>query len=247
MVGLAARRKTSALCVFAILSIPTSEVSAMKFRLVLAALVGAACFVSSCGGDDDGPIQPPDETPPVRNRPDSMLTSWFERAYNTQDADLYDEMLDSVFTFKFLPADADSFGIILGLDDNDSWSRSKDIQSTSKMFDDNQVTSVSLDFVSITNNPYTGGDCDGCRELTASLELNVTIDEPGSDEPLELILEGSQVFLAKADTADAETLWVLFRQIDQEPPGKTAGRGDGERGISSTQPTTWGAVKARFF
>ena len=218
----------------------------MKFRLVLAALVGAACFVSSCGGDDDpAPMEPIDETPPVRSAPESLLTSWFERAYNTQDADLYEEMLDAGFTFRFLPENADEFELELGLDENDSWSRSKDIQSTTNMFNDNGVLGVSLNIASINNNDYSGGDCEDCLELTANISVRVTTDEPGDDD-LVRVTDSPQVFLVRPDPADT-TLWVLFRQLDRPAPGKMSSDGNGERGISSNEVKTWGEVKAEFY
>jgi hypothetical protein len=219
----------------------------MKSRLVFAALVGAACFLSSCGGDDDeGPIEPPDETPPVRNRPDSLLASWLERAYNEQDADLYEEMLDADFTFRFLPDDADTFEVELGLDANDSWSRAKDIQSTTNMFNDNEVSDVFLDVGSIQDNDYPGVDCDDCRELTANVAVRVTTHPPGAQEPEVLVTDSPQVFLVRPDPADT-TLWVLFRQLDRPRPAKTHSGGDDERGISSNEERTWGQIKAQFF
>jgi hypothetical protein len=217
----------------------------MKFRLVLVALVGAACFLSSCGGDDDGPMEPPVETPPVRNRADSLLTSWFERAYNTQDDDLYDEMLHSGFTFQFLPEDADSFDLELGLDENDFWTRTKDIQSTNNMFDDSEVSAVFLDVRSIQDDDYPGEDCDDCRQLTTSITIRVTTNPPGADEPLVLVTDSPQVFLVRPDPADT-TLWVVFRQLDRSPAPKTSGS-DGERGISSNEDRSWGEIKAEFY
>lgn len=219
----------------------------MKFRLVLAALVGAACFVSSCGGDDDpAPMEPIDETPPVRSAPESLLTSWFERAYNTQDGALYDEMLDSTFTFRFFSDDVDSFGTVLGLDVNGAWDKTNDLRSTNNMFNASTVSLVDLEITVHLNSPYSGGDCDNCRELVAGVDLHVTTNPPGEDE-LILDVVYDQVFIAKRDPADT-TLWVLFRQIDQNPSaGKSDNGGDGERGISSNEETSWGGLKAEFF
>ncbi|HKQ18521.1 MAG TPA: hypothetical protein VJW75_02125, partial [Candidatus Eisenbacteria bacterium] len=169
----------------------------MKSRFVLAALLGAACVFSSCGGDDDPAPMQPVETPPVRNHPDSLLTSWFERAYESEDDDLYSEMLDPGFTFVFLPADRDSFGLELNLDGNGAWGKTSDVGSTENMFDDGTVSDILLELSVTQTRDYAGGDCVDCKEIETNVNLHVVTNPSGASEPLDLVVDGPQTFILK--------------------------------------------------
>lgn len=220
----------------------------MKFRHALAAVSCAALLVSSCGGGDDGNPMDTNVEPPERNTPGTLLTDWFERAYNEQNSAFYEEALASDFTFNFLADDAESLRTILGPDD--FWDKTKDLQSTNGMFDDSTVRSVLLNITVNQNLEYQGDDCEGCRQLQTTVVLRVVTEPPGATEPLEFDVDSPQVFITKPDP-DSNGVWVLFRQNDQAsaaPIAVTGKRdGAGAPGIASIEPTSWGRVKGKFF
>ncbi len=203
--------------------------------LAIATLATLAC---GCGDEDDNPMTP-DANEPDRSTPSTLLTTFFETVYSTQDSTLYRAMLDSEFTFEFLQADADSLRDVLGTDN--AWGRTEDIQSTEAMFANASVTGVTLNLLVNSNAafPDTIG-CVSCRLLEATVTLRVATIGDGT-EPLIYTVDAPQTFITKKDPADS-TKWVLWRQHDlarSQPNafGKT-------RAVESK---SWGEIKGVFF
>ncbi len=187
---------------------------------ILSILLALPIFTGSpfCSKSDDEEEPLP---PPSRSSIDALLTSWFENAYNNQDSILYEEMLDDLFEFEFLPADAESLqnrGILPP--GANFWGKTSDLGSTGRMFRSDNVTSISLNLDIDQQSPYTGVDCTNCTDVLATVTLRVGAITQ-EDPELTLTVDSKQNFIVRKDAADT-TQWVIFRQIDSDLPAKHA-------------------------
>lgn len=207
--------------------------------ILCAAVFALGLIVGGCGDDDDGetPMDPVDETP-SRATPSDLLEEYFETAYASRDSALYHAMLDPEFTFEFLQADADSLRDLLGSDN--FWGRTLDLQSTGSLFRSSEVTGITLNLNVNSENAYVGEGCDGCRRLETTVTLRVATIGDGT-EPLIYTVDSPQTFVAKQNTADS--LWVLWQQVDRP---RSAARAGASSGKSATESKSWGSIKALF-
>ncbi|MFN0152085.1 MAG: hypothetical protein ACKVU1_15395 [bacterium] len=194
---------------------------------------------SSSWGKIKGLFYPAPPAPdPRRDTPDRLLNNFFEAAYRRQDSALYSEMLDPNFQFEFLQADADSLRDLLG--EGNFWGTTLDLRSTGNMFRSPDVTGVTLNLLVYTNNEYLGDNCVGCRQLEAEVALRIATVGDGT-EPLTYAIDSPQTFVAKLDPADS--LWVLFRQLDRPRSIPKSGT---ERSEPTVESASWGKIKGIF-
>lgn len=185
------------------------RLAALLILLALPIFIGAP-FCSKDKGTNPVPI-----IPPSRTTPSELLTNWFERAYSTQDSVLYEEMLDDAFEFNFLIVDAESLQARGQLPPGqDWWGKTLDLQSTGKMFRSDNVGDITLDILVTTETESTDPECEGCREVDATVTLRVTTN-PQAADPRILAVDSPQFFIVKKDPADT-TKWVVWKQIDRE-------------------------------
>jgi len=201
-------------------------------------MIALGALIAGCGDDaDENPMVPVDETP-SRATPVDLLQRYFETAYASRDSALYAAMLDPEFKFEFLQADADSLRDILGSDN--FWGRTLDLRSTGFLFRSPDVTAITLNLQVNNNNEYVGENCAGCRQLETTVTLRVATIGDGT-EPLIFTVDSPQTFVAKLDTADS--LWVLWQQIDRP---RSAAQRDLDDAETATEGTTWGRIKGLF-
>lgn len=167
---------------------------------------------------------------------------WFERAYSQRDSILYAEMLDSAFTFEFLPVDAESaFASCGGC--STSWGRLPDLQSAGAMFRTERITGITLDVSVDSNAAYVGDDCVDCRQVETTVALRIAMVWDGTDS-LVYTIDSPQTFVTKRDSRDSSK-WVLFRQIDGDrvSPKRGGLALTDSRDAPAVVPTTWGRIK----
>ncbi len=211
-------------------------------RALLLALFSLA-IASGCGEENECPLCP--IGPPSRGSPEDLLTEYFERAYQSQDSILYDEMLHADFRFHFLPGDADSLrlaGILIpGLD---AWGRVADVASTGAMFRSPKIGAIALQIV-VDSIASPDTSCAGCQRVETNVVLRVTT-RPDDPDPIILSVDSKQTFVVAKNPAD-DTKWVVVRQYDSDLPGTGARPLPGQGGPASTEPSTWGSIKGLYF
>lgn len=179
------------------------------------------------------------QPPPMRNTPANLVERWLQAAFESQDSLMYEEALHDDFIFEFLPQDADTLRDILGPDD--FWGKTLDLQSAGELFGAADIAEISFDLVMDQNTLFVDSACVGCRLLETTVSINVTFDEPVGD-PLVLTIDSPQTFVVARDPDDT-MLWVLWRQTDVAPAGRTIGW---TRANAADEAVSWGRLKGWF-
>lgn len=166
-------------------------------------LICSLGFIGGCSvSSDDGPGVEPEYD---RTTPENLI-NFFADAYERQDLDKYDESLHDGFLFTFLPDDADSAGLP---PDQPWWGKTEDVASARKLFDNAEVTNISMDLAVVTKWPTEDGF--GFR---LDPDVKVTVEKAGATEPLVLWVNNSWFDVEIVEDPYDTELWV-FAFIDE--------------------------------
>ncbi|MFH1278632.1 MAG: fibronectin type III domain-containing protein [Candidatus Eisenbacteria bacterium] len=175
-----------------------------------------------------------------------LVTEYLPQAYSRMDSASYAAALDEGYLFELLPSDVDPG------DPNPWWDLEEELGIAGNMFnarynDDGQrVDRIALEMtersIAVDNTNYPDKPPgETWYKVMALIDLLVVVEDPNDPAGImNFVVASDQIFTVRPDPAD-ESLWVVYKQVDQEPInfGKTAaGRG--------TEETSWGSVKSLF-
>lgn len=171
---------------------------------VIVAIILIMSIMGGCSVDK-GTNPPPPELD--RKTPENLI-NYLADAYVRKDIERYSESFADDFLFVFTSADADSMGLP---PDEPWWGKTTDVGSTTKMFEDPEVTSISME-ITIYSGPWPTEEGVGYR---LDPDIKVTIDPAGAEEPVTLWVYTSyldvEIIVDKYD----EDLWV-FKEISEQ-------------------------------
>lgn len=177
-----------------------------------------------------------------------LVTMYLPEACSNEDSASYDAALDEEYTFELLPLDSDPS------QPSPWWEKPEELRIAGNMFesrynDDGQrVVRIALDIVersdAVDNTNYPGKPPgETWFRVTALIDLLVVVEDPADPYGvINYVVSSDQIFVVRPDPDDA-SLWVVYKQRDQEPINKRllqAAFG------SSTEQTSWGSVKELF-
>lgn len=169
----------------------------MATILILSMMIGCSVDKGTNPGEPDT-----DRTTPER------LIDFFADAYERKDIEKYGESLDDGYLFVFTPQDADSLGLP---PDEPWWGKTEDLASTTKMFEDSDVSDVQMEILG-KDGPWPTEDG---VEYRIDPSIKVTI-EPAGEEPTTYWVYQSYLYAEIiVDPYDGD-LWV-FKRITEEP------------------------------
>src|SRR5262245_59769852 len=147
-----------------------SRIGRISKLAILAILIALPIFTGSpfCSKDEEKPVP---VVPLSRSTPTELLTNWFEKAYNTQDSLLYEEMLDTEFQFEFLLEDAEALQQVGQLPPGVTyWGKTSDLKSTGSMFRSDNVGDISLNItIDAVDTNYVDPNCLDCVAVQATV------------------------------------------------------------------------------
>lgn len=198
--------------------------SAVLLPVLYAILLGLGCFLSPSEGDKD-PGPEPIDSGFSRTTPESLLTVFFEEAYNGQDSTEYDSMLDSHFEFENLPDDPDDplSGVTV-------WDKPEELRIAGRMFSGWQnrngvrVLDIDLNITFLGQTESTDffqdqPDGETWYKCVTEVDLTVVTQDPTANDGsgiINRVVFSNQDFVVRPDPDDAD-LWVIRRQLDRPP------------------------------
>jgi hypothetical protein len=211
--------------------------------LTLLVLMIGMFFVAAC---DDDPSSPP--PPPPQSGELNLTQRWhvlnnIEYAYQARRPDVYDELLNADFTFFFSPGDVGG-GI------PETWSRTEDLEATTRLFNSNQQSdppadpvcrSMRLDLVydkdAMTWIEIEPDDFPGEKWYTTTNFYSFTFEMEPNTTYIAQNGAKAQFTLRNAGT-EQNPHWELveFRDL-----GSTA-----LRSVPLGQASTWGSIKSLY-
>jgi len=201
----------------------------MKRTILLLALAVGTMFAVGCGGDDavSLPVRP---NPPVQRKLDlshrTDVLNNIEYAYNKKDASTYQELLDPNFTFFYSEGGQTPV----------QWGFQDEIKTTQGIF--GAAISISMDLA--WEDGVTWGEQVAGSETwyTTTVYYRFTIK---IGDTTYIPDQGSRAqFTVRNAGTDEKPTWHLVEFRDLGAPSLAASR------ASSTEPSSWGKVKALY-
>lgn len=173
----------------------------------------------------------------------------FAREYSERDSVAYEERLDAGYVFELLADEVDP-----GDSNSGWWDRAEEIGIAGRMFagrynpDGIKVYNVDLGLVLksdpvVDNTPYEGKPAgETWYRATTFVDLVVSTENPAAPDGggiLHYLVNGDQIFVLRRDPGGSGR-YLVVRQIDQDPIGKTGG------GPNATERASWSGVKSLF-
>lgn len=209
-------------------------------RMCLAALMIAMPIVLSCSDPESPPIIEEID----RSDPDNLLLA-FAKSYREKDLEAYSECLCGDFRFHFTEDIADSLRLP---PEEPWWGKTEDLSSTGTMFESPNVTDIrfTLEYVGEwipcadvrADSTYEGL----CRRIDPLIEVANVVD---SEDPiLKIRVDGSWLDVMVMPDPDEAGQWCILSIKEVK---KHMLHDPVVAGGASTEPASWGAIKARFF
>lgn len=170
----------------------------------------------------------PGETIPIvpgeldRTTRTNLITKYLPTAYTQMDSIAYDEALDEAYIFELLPDDEDPSA------PPEWWDRIEELRVAGNMFGarynnhDQKVERITLSMTvktdAVDNTNYPGKPpTEIWYKITAFVDLLVVVEDPSDIEGVvNYVVSSDQIFTVRPDP-DADSLWVIYKQADQEP------------------------------
>ncbi|MBM3321008.1 MAG: hypothetical protein FJY73_10070 [Candidatus Eisenbacteria bacterium] len=191
--------------------------------LMLIVLLTGVALASSCvlnPKDDNGNGKPPIDPDRNRKTTGNLIEKWLPYVYSNMDSTGYEAALDEAYTFELLPGEVDPD------DPQGWWDKLEELALTGKMFKARfNSRGEKVDQIKLTLDPKsTVVDNSAERppgevwwRVTSFVDLLVTVDDPNDPEGVKnYVVLSDQIFVCRPDP-DADSLWVIYKQIDQEP------------------------------
>jgi hypothetical protein len=177
--------------------------------------------------------------------PDGLLEC-FAISYSIQAIRMCGQALDELFEFESAEDVADSLGLP---PDRPWWGKTNDMQSTLNMFDACHVTVVELDweacihqFIDTSTAPPETTMIEGvCRMFEP--DVRVYIEEPG-EEPWIIWANSTLLDIMVRPDPDEPGVWTILRIKERYKYPVRAGQL--RAGVSGTEGSSWGSIKAMF-
>jgi hypothetical protein len=170
---------------------------------VIVAIILIMSTMGGCSVDKGTNPRPPELD---RKTPENLI-NYLADAYERRDIEKYGESLADDFLFVFTSADADSLGLP---PDQPWWGKTPELASTTRMFEDAEVTAIEMD-LPISAGPWSTEDGLGYK-LEPSIK--VTVESAGSELPTTYWVFKSWLFVEVIVDPKDEGLWV-FKEIEE--------------------------------
>jgi hypothetical protein len=162
-----------------------------KSLLAVAAAVGLGLVLTVGCGDDKSTSPDNGDTPPGWWDPDTHILETYAYAIETEDINLYDEILHDCFIFIFPAGVADSLGLPPW---EPWWGKTQEVASMRSLFQDPTVTEIEFEYESVGGwslvTIVLGPDSvDGMFSRTEPI-VRLMVEKPG-EEPSLLVLDES--------------------------------------------------------
>jgi hypothetical protein len=192
----------------------------MLIVLLIGIAVASSCVLNP--KDENGNGKPPIDPDLNRKTTGNLIENWLPYVYTTMDSAGYEEALDEAYTFELLAGEVDPD------DPRGWWDKLEELAITGNMFHARfDSLGRKIDRIKLTLDPKsTVVDNNNYPEkppgevwwkVTSFVDLLVTMDDPTDPEGiLNLVVRSDQVFVCRPDP-DADSLWVIYKQIDQPP------------------------------
>lgn len=208
---------------------------------LLCTILAFMSFLAFPGCSDDKKKGPDPEPDPYMKQ--TSITNCLynlKLSYNQQNVAKYRSLIDLEYTYIFDPRDVGMHGI------PESWFYVDEVASAAALFDslpnlDGYVCeSISLNF---TTGPETESEVDTTWTEVKLTQIQLLVDcrHRVNHDPLEYQVIGDQATLAfhetdETDPASGLKIWKIIYWVDQPTGGLKA----------TTEPTTWGRIKANW-
>jgi hypothetical protein len=193
----------------------------LLFLVVLA--VESPLLLSSCVLNPGSGGEPPDTVPVTdldRKTPAHLIENYLEFVYADMDSVKYEEALDDAYTFELLEEEPDP-------DFPEGWwDKIEELAIAGNMFKgranpQNQTVEDILLALHIRSNVVDNTNYPGkppgetWYKVTTYVDLRVIADDPADPSGvMNFVVNSDQIFVCRPDP-DADSLWTIFRQIDQ--------------------------------
>ncbi len=197
----------------------------LLFICFLLLLPGSGCVLSpSSGGNGDGNGNGNGGGAKAdRSTRQKLLEDYFKEVYNSQDSTGYEAMLDDRYEFENLPADPDDPLTV------ESWDKADELRIAGRMFsgwenpEGKKVQAIDLRILFQSekeSNTFFQDQPDGetWYDVVTEVDLTVTVNDPAASDGsgiVNKVVFSNQNFVVRPDP-DAEGMWVIRRQVDQD-------------------------------